>query len=173
MTLLLGAAILLSVFVFNRSGSDGDEPATAGVPALELREGRWYASPAFVLTAVGVEHVIDGDTLNVLALSTLLRVRAFGFDAPEPGERCSSEATARLTALTAGGVQLLADERLQDRFSRELRYLFTPDRLSIDAVMIGEGLARAWTEDGALRDALVAIEDEARSEHRGCLWVEG
>lgn len=173
MTLLLGAAILFSVVVFNRAGSDGDEPATTGVPALELRAGQWYAPPALALTAVSIERVIDGDTLDVRALSTLLRVRAFGFDAPEAGERCSSEATARLTALTADGVQLLAGERLQDRFSRELRYLFTPDRLSIDAAMVGEGLAHAWTQDGALRDVLVAIEDEARSERRGCLWAEG
>ena len=173
MTLVLGVAIVFSIIVFNRAGSDGDEPETDAEPAIELRAGQWYAPPALALTAVSVERVIDGDTLNVLALSTLLRVRAYGFDAPEAGERCSSEATARLTALTADGVQLLADERLQDRFSRELRYLFTPDRRSIDAAMVGEGLARAWTQDGALRDALVAIEDEARSERRGCLWAEG
>ncbi len=116
--------------------------------------------------------MIDGDTLDVLALSTSLRVRAFGFDAPEAGERCAGEATARLVALTGGGVQLLAGERLQDRFGRELRYLFTPERLSIGAVMVGEGLARAWGDDGALRERLVTVEDEARAAGRGCLWAE-
>ena len=74
--------------------------------------------------------------------------------------------------LTAAGVQLLADQRLQDPFGRELRYLFTPDRQSIAATMILEGLALAWREDGAFRDTLVAIEDDARAALRGCLWAE-
>lgn len=170
--LILGVAILFSVIAFNRVGSGDDEPAAATGAALELRSGRWYATEALVLTTVSLQRVIDGDTLDVLALSTSLRVRAFGFDAPESGERCAVAAAELLTALTADGVRLLADQRQQDRFDRELRYLFTPDRLSIDAAMVGAGVARAWTEDGALRDTLVAIEDDARSARRGCLWAE-
>ena len=118
---------------------------------------------------IGPATVIDGDTISVAGRE----VRIFGIDAPERGERCAEAATAHLTALTAGGVQLLADERLQDPFSRELRYLFTPAGLSIDAVMIEEGLAQAWRKDGALRDVLVATEDDARSARRGCLWADG
>ncbi len=173
MVIVLGVLILFSVIAFGQRSANDDDPVTAAASAIELRSGQWYATATLALTSVEVERVIDGDTLDVLALSTLLRVRAFGIDAPERGERCAEAATAHLTALTAGGVQLLADERLQDPFSRELRYLFTPAGLSIDAVMIEEGLAQAWRKDGALRDVLVATEDDARSARRGCLWADG
>jgi len=173
MTLVLGVLILFSVIAFGRVSSGGDDPVTAGDGAIEQRAGQWYATATLALTSVDVERVIDGDTLDVQALSTLLRVRVFGIDTPERGERCAEAATTRLTALTVGGVQLLADERLRDSVGRELRYLFTPAGLSIDAVMIEEGLAHAWREDGALRDVLVATEDGARSARRGCLWADG
>jgi endonuclease YncB( thermonuclease family) len=173
MTLVLGVLILVSVIAFAHRGSDDDDPVTAAAGMIELRSGQWYATATLALSSVDVERVIDGDTLDVLALSTSLRVRAFGFDSPEQGERCAEPATARLTTLTADGVQLLADERVQDRFGRELRYLFTAAGLSIDAVMVDEGLAHAWREDGAFRDLLVAIEDGARSARRGCLWADG
>jgi endonuclease YncB( thermonuclease family) len=163
MTLILGVLILLSLIALSRRGSGDDESRAPAVAVIELRSGRWYAADALALTLVDVERVADGDTLQVLAQSTSLRVRAFVFDAPEDGERCAVAATERLTALTRDGVRLLADERLRDGFGRELRYLFTPSGLSIDATMVGEGLAEAWRADGALRDTLVAIEDEARS----------
>ena len=52
--------------------------------------------------------------------------------------------------------------RLQDDFGRRLAYAYTADGLSIDALMIGEGLAEAWTRDGQHRDTLVALEESAR-----------
>jgi hypothetical protein len=36
--------------------------------------------------------------------------------------------------------------------------------------MISAGMALAWTQDGALRDPLVALEAQARDLRRGCLW---
>ena len=79
----------------------------------------------------------------------------------------------RLAELAADGMRLQPDDRLQDRFGRELRYLFTIDGLSIDSAMASEGLARAWRDDGALRDHLVALEEQARDARRGCLWAFG
>jgi len=67
-------------------------------------------------------------------------------------------------------VLLLPDARERDRFDRLLRYVFDTDGASIDAQMIAEGLAHAWTEDGAYRDQLIALEADARASGVGCLW---
>lgn len=122
-------------------------------------------------TAVAVTRVIDGDTLDVRAADLTLRVRLYGIDAPEVGDRCADEATRRLTVLAGSAVKLTADARLTDPFGRELRYVHASDNTSIDAAHVREGLARAWRQDGAQRDALVALEAEARATRRGCLWA--
>lgn len=168
--LLLGMAILFATVGLSLTNRDATRQP------LEFRGDGWYLAAAGDLPLVALDRVIDGDTVDVLALQTGIRVRAFGFDAPERDERCAAEATARLTALATlagGGLRLMPDERLQDDDGRELRYLFTPNGWSIDAAMVSEGLATAWRRDGALRDLLVTREDEAREAHRGCLWREG
>ena len=40
----------------------------------------------------------------------------------------------------------------------------------IDAALIKEGLATAWTRDGQHRDLLVKMERETRRRRTGCLW---
>ncbi len=166
---MMGALIfaISAVFTF---GNKAEAPVT---PALEQRADGWYSAAATTLPLVRLATVIDGDTVDVLAAQTPLRIRAFGIDAPELDQRCAAAATARLGELAANGMRLQPDDRLQDEFGRELRYLFTVDGLSIDSAMVSEGLARAWHDDGVLRDHLVALEDEARDARRGCLWTSG
>ena len=117
-----------------------------------------------------VLDIVDGDTLDVLLGGVEERVRIFGIDTAERGEPCFREAGDRLTALAGDEVALLPDVRNRDRSGRLLRYVYTPAGLSIDALLIAEGLALAWTQDGALRDPLVALEAQARNERAGCLW---
>jgi len=122
--------------------------------------------------AVAVIDIVDGDTLHVEdAAGEVLTVRLFGIDTPERGEDCFEEATDRLRELAGSQVLLVPDARLQDRGGRELRYVYDEDGVSIDAALLDEGLAEVWTEDGALREELMAIEAEARDAHRGCLWA--
>ena len=109
---------------------------------------------------------IDGDTLK----SKDAEVRLYGIDAPERGERCFREAKQRNEALVVEEVSLLPDARDRDRSGRLLRYVFTEGGASIEALLIAEGLGRAWREDGTYRDALVALEAEARAVGVGCLW---
>ena len=54
-----------------------------------------------------------------------------------------------------------------------MRYAFTLDGRSIEAALIDDGLATAWRQDGAFREQLLAIEDDARDADRGCLWSDG
>ncbi len=112
-----------------------------------------------------VALVIDGDTLE----TGQGRVRLFGVGAPESGERCAAEATARLNDLAGDSVRLQNGPRLFDRVGRMLAYVYTEDGFSIDEVLVREGLAQAWTSDGQHRSLLVALESDARRDNTGCL----
>jgi micrococcal nuclease len=125
------------------------------------------------LELAAVERVIDGDTLDVRIAGETRRVRLFGIDTPERGERCEGEATDRLRELAGESVRLRRDTRLQDPNGRDLRYLYTESGRSIDATMLAEGLAEPWTADGALRDDLILIAASARQDEIGCLWSGG
>lgn len=140
----------------------GDEDGEAGAPgALVPVEGA---------IAVEVLDVIDGDTLDVRSAQTEIRVRLYGVDTPERDEACYDEATDRLEALAGETVQLLPDARTTDPFGRELRYVYASDGTLIDEALVSEGYGYAWTEDGSLREQIVASEAEARAGGRGCLW---
>lgn len=117
-----------------------------------------------------VVRVIDGDTLDVLISNITHRVRLFGVDTPERGEPCYHEATERLRQLAGDVVRVEAGPRGEDSYGRLLFYLYTPNGESIDAMLISEGLATAWTRDGQYRDPLVNLEREARMQGIGCLW---
>lgn len=127
------------------------------------------ADPA-LLESARVVRVVDGDTIRVEVDGREEAVRFFGIDTAERGERCFAEATALVTALAGTTVLLRPDARDRDRNGRLLRYVYTTDGLSIDAVMVATGYALAWTRDGDLREPLIALEDAARDARRGCLW---
>jgi len=158
---LLAAFIMLvsvGTAIVRDSGQDGDDGLPAGAPTEAI--------------TVAVERIIDGDTLDVRSAETALRVRLYGADTPERGEACFTEATERLTALAGERVFLVPDARPQDRFGRELRYVFTEDGRSIDHALVSEGLAKAWREDGSRRTAIIAAEEAARAANVGCLWAK-
>lgn len=152
-------------------GNDGAPPegATASVPSASLPAPAVKPVPGGVL--VDVVKVVDGDTIDVRANGTELRVRLYGVDTPERGDRCFREATERTRALAGQQVQLVPDARLQDSFKRELRYVYTAAGESIDAALVREGFAKAWREDGAQRAALIALEERAQAAKAGCLWA--
>jgi endonuclease YncB( thermonuclease family) len=122
------------------------------------------------LPSARVTEVIDGDTIEVLLDGQRLRLRYFGVDTPERGDKCYREALDRNQALLAETVLLLADGRDTDRFGRLLRYVFLSDGTSVDATLVAEGFGRAWRDDGRYRDQIVGLEAEAEAADRGCLW---
>ena len=118
-----------------------------------------------------VEGVVDGDTADVLLNGRTYRVRYFGVDAAERGQRCFREAMDRNQQLVEIGetIYLLKDAREFDDFNRLLRYVFLEDGVSVDATLVAEGYGEAWRQDGRYRDELVALEAEAEQAGRGCL----
>ena len=152
---LLAIVFVLAVLVIGFRSLLGDDDTSCGT-ALCCSECEFVA----------VIRVIDGDTFD----SSRGRIRLFGVDTPERNEDCFSEATSRLRVLVGGKVGLERGPRSEDRFARQLFYVYTDTRESIDELLITEGLARAWTEDGQHRDLLVALEQVARNSGTGCLW---
>ena len=94
----------------------------------------------------------------------------FGVDTPERGEPCYQEAIKRTRQLSGEIVQVESGPRSEDRYGRLLFYIYTRTGESIDATLIQEGLATAWTRDGQYRDLLVGLEQEARRQSSGCIW---
>jgi micrococcal nuclease len=127
------------------------------------------ADPAAMQPA-RVVRIVDGDTIHVDLSGKEEIIRFYGINTTERGQACFDEGTERTRQLVGQEVRLLPDARERDRYGRLLRYVYTPDGLSIDAEMVDEGFAHAWRSDGALRFAIIALEDGAMARHAGCLW---
>ncbi len=165
MTRLLSLAIALAALAWG-CAADAPVPRSTCTPSADSI----LCAAVAPMQRARVARIVDGDTLHVEVDGRDETVRLFGINAPEVGQPCADEATARLRALAAGEVRLLPDARNRDRYGRLLRYVYARDGLSIDAALVAEGLALAWRKDGALRLGIIAVEEDARDGHKGCLW---
>ena len=161
---LVTAVAGLPYFIAADDAQRPDEPGT--LVTLDLPAGVSLDS----LQRARVEKVIDGDTIDVSFDGRTQRVRYFGIDTPERGDRCYREAADRNETLLGNEVLLLPDARNTDSSGRLLRYMFLPSGVSVDATLVAEGFALAWREDGRYRDRIIALEQQAQAEGRGCLW---
>jgi endonuclease YncB( thermonuclease family) len=115
--------------------------------------------------AIPVDRIIDGDTFQ----SANATIRLYGVDAPERGEPCYDEATQRLRELAGDSVRVELGPRQGDQFGRILYYVYNLEGESIDEMLVREGLALAWLEDGQHRNVLLAVESRAKENRGGCL----
>jgi endonuclease YncB( thermonuclease family) len=128
-----------------------------------------FMSPAAALTLSGQARVVDGDSLVIAGE----RIRLFGIDAPEIGQRCDPSgrdwacgvwAKAALTKIVGSGV--LACEALdQDRYGR------TVARCHVSGRDVGGAMVRAGAATAYLRYSTdyAGQEAQARAEGRG-MW---
>jgi micrococcal nuclease len=128
-----------------------------------------HSNPASLQQAT-VVRVIDGDTIDVTIDGQERRVRYYGIDAPDAGEKCFEEAKARNSELLGTSVRLETGARGQDEEHRLLRYVFNEDGVSIEAALVSEGLAKASAEEGKYRVRFATMESDARENGIGCLW---
>jgi len=122
-----------------------------------------------------VSRVIDGDTA---VLEGGARVRFLGIDAPEmerdgrPAEYLAHQSKDFVADLIQGKtVRLEYDRERYDRYGRLLAYLFLPDGVMVNLVVVRQGLARVYSQAPNLRhqEALNAAQQEAMAA--GCgLW---
>jgi endonuclease YncB( thermonuclease family) len=118
-----------------------------------------------------VNRVTSGDSLDAQIDGKRTLVGYLGAAAPAATTNCGAMALARNLQLAGSRVLLEDDPSYQfDELGRRLYYAYTPDGQSIDAALISEGLARAVRTDARHGAELAAIEAEAQSNKRGCLW---
>jgi len=148
------------------TGGDASSPAST---ATSTPPPFLHPNPTSLQQAT-VVRVVDGGTIDVTIDGEEYRVRYYGIEAPESGEKCFEEAKARNAELLGATVRLESDARDQDEEGRLLRYVFNENGLSIEAVLISEGLANARPEDGKYRIRFTTMETDAREGNVGCLW---
>jgi micrococcal nuclease len=148
------------------TGGDASSPAST---ATSTPPPFLHPNPTSLQQAT-VVRVVDGGTIDVTIDGEEYRVRYYGIEAPESGEKCFEEAKARNAELLGTTVRLEADARDQDEQGRLLRYVFNENGLSIEAALVGEGLANARPEDGKYRIRFTTMETDAREGDVGCLW---
>ncbi len=166
LVLFAGVAIVAGL-PYAIASRDAQRPPPEPRPAyLTLPQGLSLAD----LESARVEEIVDGDTIEVSLGGQTVRVRYYGIDTPERGQRCYREAKDRNESLLGDTVLLLPDARDRDDGGRSLRYVFLEDGLSLDATLVAEGFAEAWRADGRYRTAILDLEAEAKAAGRGCLW---
>jgi endonuclease YncB( thermonuclease family) len=142
-------------------------PGTAPPPSERDRPARAEASRGRF--AGKVVRVLDGDTIEVLRDGAAVRVRLAGIDCPEKAQPFGKRAKQRAIELAAGhevGVEILD----VDRYGRGVGEITLPDGGSLNARLVGDGLAwwyRQYSKDERLGD----LESEAKAARRG-LWAD-
>lgn len=119
---------------------------------------------------VGTARVIDGDTLDV----GTVRIRLYGIDAPEAGQRCGTHAggswrcgeraTARLAELVQDK-QIECTARDRDAYGRIIAVCYA-EKADVNEILVREGLAWAFTR---YSNEYVELEAAARSARSG-VW---
>ncbi|TQL41942.1 nuclease-like protein [Homoserinimonas aerilata] len=125
-----------------------------------------------------IDYVHDGDTLFAAnANGERLKVRLIGLDTPEVGEHAEcfgDEATARLRALLPEGsvVSVAHDAEPQDRYGRELLYLWASDGTFVNLSLVADGYGEALKvgANDQYWPQLQAAEADARAASAG-LWA--
>lgn len=151
--------------------SSGPEPLTLPTASAEV-----LVSPLPAGQDGTVERVVDGDTLVVAGR----RVRMIGIDTPETVKPDSAvecfgpESSAATKALLPAGtsVRLVPDVEPQDRYGRELAYVYrVEDGLFVAGYLVQEGFAEPLSirPNVARRTQLARWSAEAKAAGRG-LW---
>ena len=116
-----------------------------------------------------VVKVSDGDTLTLQVKSKAFKVRLSEIDSPESCQIFGPEATAFARDAVLGKTVRVTWTKT-DRYRRRLGTVELADGSTLNARLVGAGLAMAYTAYKPSA-AIVALELEARRAHIG-LWQE-
>ena len=152
----------------------------AGV--LMLAGGAAFAVTMTGTEQVTVEHVVDGDTIDVVSGGETTRVRLLNIDTPEIGrdgalDECyAQEAKAHLEELLPRGttVTLEYDVEEQDKYGRDLAGVFKNSTF-INEEMVKEGLARAvlFEPNRKFYGRIAAAEAAPKADGAGVFSADG
>lgn len=139
------------------------------------------AQPSATTTLYCVEHVVDGDTLDLNMDGKRVRVRLIGINTPETVDprrqvECfGKEASNRAKEILSGKwVSVEADptQDTNDKYGRKLLYIYTQDGTLFNKQMIADGYAYEYTYRYPYKyqEEFKAAQKEAREGQRG-LWA--
>lgn len=151
-----------------------------GMPVALLGCARFGGGSTPTPGTATVEHVVDGDTVDVRLGSGTETLRLLGIDTPEtvkpgaPVDCYGPEASARTKELLPKGteVRLTRDEEARDRYGRLLVYVaLASDGTFVNRLLLEEGFARPLSiaPNDAHRAELAAASATAEQAGRG-LW---
>jgi micrococcal nuclease len=114
-----------------------------------------------------VQRVIDGDTVAIQGIGT---VRLIGVDAPEADQQSAGFLRQLIINKV---VRLEYDRDRTDRYDRVLAYLYLSDGAFVNAEIVKQGYAAAYTAfPFRFMEQFRAYEREARAAKRG-MWANG
>lgn len=114
-----------------------------------------------------VNDVYDGDTLEAGCDNGKLKVRMFGIDAPEMGQKpWGNESRDQLRALLPSGSALRLQVIDTDRYGRVVARLYSGDQ-DVGFTMVRQGWAVVYAQYNT-SNAYVAAQAQAKSEGLGC-----
>jgi endonuclease YncB( thermonuclease family) len=152
--------------------------AVPGATAQEYPEEGPVAPPQMVTDdnpapEAQVTRVIDGSTLDAQINGIRVAVGYLGVDTPPANQPCGQMALERNRELVGERVLLMSDPQFDfDLTGRRLYYAFTVEGISIDEILIREGLGRAVRTEGVEGSQLQAAEAEAAAAGVGCVWQD-
>ena len=126
-------------------------------------------APAYAGVLARVVSVHDGDTLTVLIERRQVKVRLTDIDAPELRQPFGSRSRQSLAELCFGKFASL-DVRGHDRYKRTIAQV-TCEGHDANAEQVRRGFAWTYTRYAPVDSPLYAMQNEARSAHRG-LWSD-
>lgn len=159
------------------AAADGRGAAATSLPATRPDPGGATGRPPVTGT---VEHIVDGDTLDVRLGRSVERIRLIGIDTPESVKPDSAvecfglEASQRLAELLPIGteVEVTRDAELRDQYGRLLAYLLRrPDGLFVNLELAAGGFAGSlsFPPNTTFAEDIAAAVSVAR-QHRLGLW---
>ena len=183
MTRLRRRPVLRSAVVATALALAACRPATGGrggnaAPGTRAPPGGPTTTAAVETNAV-IDHVVDGDTVDVRIDGGTERVRLIGINTPETKDprrlvECYGPEASALTTLLlpAGtGVRLERDVEARDDYGRLLAYVRRSDGLFVNLELARQGAAVVLSirPNTAFAAVIAAAADEARRAGRG-LW---
>ncbi|NDV18221.1 nuclease [Pseudodesulfovibrio sp. JC047] len=114
-------------------------------------------------------HIIDGDSLVVVAKGDSVTIRLLGVDAPERGQEYGKKATIFSLKFCYGKqIRLEFDRRRKDRYGRTLAYVYADGAL-LNTALIQAGLALATPVKPNTKYASLfkKTEENAKKEKQG------
>ena len=177
---LLRSAVVATVLALAACRpATGGRGGPAAAPGTRAPPGGPTTTAAVETNAV-IDHVVDGDTVDVRIDGRTERVRLIGINTPEtkdprrPVECYGPEASALTSLLLPAGtgVRLERDVEARDDYGRLLAYVRRSDGLFVNLELARQGAAVVLSirPNTAFAAVIAAAADEARRAGRG-LWA--